>query len=89
MSASDKFVWGPGDLVPSQCALCARFSTRADLPGTTCAAFPGFIPAEILGNRFDHRNPHPDDGGLQFVPVESAPPDALDRLYRRLDALAD
>lgn len=31
-----------------------------------CTAFPQRIPAEIVNVTYDHRAPHPDDGGTQF-----------------------
>lgn len=38
-----------------------------------CAAFPDGIPREITEMRFDHRWPHPDDGGIRFSPTEDTP----------------
>lgn len=32
----------------------------------TCAAFPNGIPSIIAAGGFDHRQPHMDDGGVQF-----------------------
>lgn len=32
----------------------------------TCAAFPDGVPALIWAGGFDHRDPHPDDNGIQF-----------------------
>ena len=37
-----------------------------------CEAFPGGIPAEILGNRFDHCKSYPGDHGLKFSLEEGA-----------------
>lgn len=43
-------------------------------PGTNnCAAFPDGIPQEITEMSFDHRWPHPQDGGIRFSPTEDAP----------------
>ena len=36
------------------------------LDGSACAAFPEGIPSLILVGGFDHREPHPDDNGVQF-----------------------
>lgn len=33
-----------------------------------CAAFPNGIPIDIFRSTFDHREPHPDDNGIQFEP---------------------
>ena len=39
--------------------------------GWRCAAFPNRIPHEIIDLRFDHRQPHPDDQGIQFEMYET------------------
>lgn len=31
-----------------------------------CIAFPAGIPREIIVSEHDHREPHPDDGGIQY-----------------------
>jgi len=36
----------------------------------TCAAFEDGIPIFIISGDFDHRNPHPGDGGIQYEPIE-------------------
>lgn len=41
----------------------------------SCDAFPDMIPLEIQRGDFDHRNPHPLDGGIQY---EEALPDLAD-----------
>lgn len=94
---SDKFTWGPGDVVLSQCAYCKHL---ADGPAAVCAAFPGAIPADILANETDHRKPwidpdtgEPGDMGIPlersiiFEPREGIHPAALAALYRHLDQL--
>jgi hypothetical protein len=46
-----------------QCFQCVHFDRT---PGELrCAAFDE-IPDDLLDNSFDHRNPHPDDRGVQF-----------------------
>jgi hypothetical protein len=35
---------------------------------SACVAFPWGIPPEIREGRFDHRQPHPGDGGFRFTP---------------------
>ena len=52
---------------------CARyrsmFSNEGMAKGATepfCAAFPDGIPEDIWENRFDHRQPHEGDHGLQW-----------------------
>lgn len=46
----------------------SSFSTEntAGLEGPFCAAFPDGIPDDIWTNRFDHRQPHEGDHGLQW-----------------------
>ncbi|MCY4370801.1 MAG: hypothetical protein OXF41_15620 [bacterium] len=67
---------------PFLCLWCARFDDERE----TCAAYPGGIPSAIVENRWDHRQPLPDDRGLRFVPTESYPPAYLD--FDRLLAAA-
>jgi hypothetical protein len=94
---SDKFAWGPGDVVLSQCAVCKHLG---DGPVAYCAAFPGAIPVEILHNEVDHRKPwtapetgQPGDMGIPlersitFEPREGIHPAALAALYRDLDQI--
>lgn len=99
---SDKFVYGDDGSAPvlSQCFYCDHLSARPDK--AVCRAFPAGIPAEILANQFDHREPwidpetgEPGDTGLAgersitFEPRDDAAPEALAALYRHLDAEAD
>ncbi|MDA5279086.1 MULTISPECIES: hypothetical protein [unclassified Streptomyces] len=41
--------------------------TTADRYVTYCAAFPESVPVDILPGGFDHRRPHPGDGGVTFA----------------------
>lgn len=52
----------------SICNACERFRPRAN----ACEAFPDGIPLEIAAGRFDHRQPHPGDHGVQFKLWEDA-----------------
>ena len=68
---SERFVWREGEVVvfDSQCDICSH---RRE--GDTCEAFPGGIPAEILSNEHDHREPYPGDGGYRYeLRSEEAP----------------
>jgi hypothetical protein len=55
-----------------QCFGCQRMADAAGRrPGEyRCEAFPSGIPAEILLNQHDHREPYPGDGGIRYVPLE-------------------
>jgi hypothetical protein len=82
-----KFVWGPDDLIPTQCALCDRYGSGRIV--AVCQAFPGSIPADIMANRADHRRPFEGDQGLRFRPRADAEPGMLARLFASLDELPD
>jgi len=49
-----------------QCSFCTRLHDESSPGNPTCDAFPDGIPQEILLNELDHREPHPDDNGLQI-----------------------
>jgi hypothetical protein len=57
------------------CHLCKHLDRNASV-GMRCTAFPYGIPFTIRAGVFDHRNPHPADGGTQFEPTEEAAPEA-------------
>jgi hypothetical protein len=70
----ERFSWGgeQGGLrqvYPDQCSHCKHLR---EAQGWTCDAFPQGIPAIILTNRFDHRQPYPGDHGIQFEDVDTA-----------------
>lgn len=67
-------------ILPPMCVRCTRF--RPGRAGLTCQAFPDGIPAEIVAGAFDHRLPHPDDGGLRFKPVDEAAAAAVEERFR-------
>jgi hypothetical protein len=94
----DKFVWRAADVVLTQCLLC-KHKIKSPIP--VCSAFPGAIPAEILANEFDHRQPwidpdsgEPGDQGVEmtgsilFEPKEGINPIALERLDKHFGKMA-
>jgi hypothetical protein len=96
VSEQDRFSWG-ADTLLSQCVLCKH---AAPGPAPVCAAFPGQIPAGILGNKVDHRQPwidpatgEPGDegmadaGSITFEPRPGINPTTLEVLYDHLDSL--
>jgi hypothetical protein len=52
---------------PPICLKCKHFDYDNET-GNTCAAYPDGISWEILTSQLDHRNPLPDDNGIQFEP---------------------
>jgi len=49
------------DTILPQCLRCKYWNGKG-----RCEAFPDGIPHEILIDEFDHKEPHPDDNGIQF-----------------------
>ncbi len=49
------------------CWICRHYDDSAGV--MACAAFPEGIPQPIIDFEFDHREPHPDDNGVQFEPL--------------------
>ena len=57
---------------PFLCLWCRHLHGRDDdiMPvRLACSAFPDGIPAKILGNRVDHRDPVDGDNGVRFEPI--------------------
>lgn len=50
----------------TQCMTCKHYQGLGK-----CEAFPESIPRKILDGRFDHRNPHKGDNGIQYEPEAS------------------
>ena len=46
--------------------LCRYCKHLEDTGKWVCEAFPKGIPHGLIEGLFDHRNPHPDDRGIQF-----------------------
>jgi len=58
----DSTRWGDPDGGSwSQCSFCRHWLGRK-----TCAAFPDGVPAAILDNEHDHREPFAGDNGIRF-----------------------
>jgi hypothetical protein len=65
------------------CVSCRRFQPEGEDWPPSCEAFDA-IPADILASRFDHRQPHPGDHGLQFVQDPEKPDlDPIEELLAR------
>ncbi len=54
-----------------QCSVCRHLVPNPKPGERFCPAFAE-IPLEILDDRFDHRKPFPDDGGIRWEPVNDA-----------------
>ena len=52
----------------AQCFWCRNWM-RGTYP-LSCTAFPDGIPEDIIMGKFDHREPHEGDNGIQFEPIE-------------------
>lgn len=58
------------------CDLCKLHTIGPNGRGV-CEAFPGGIPDEVEYGEVDHRYPHPEDNGIQFVPDDDVTPEDL------------
>ena len=54
-----------------QCAKCKHRLNRE----YGCKAFPDGIPWVVLSGEHDHQQPHKDDNGIQFEPVDEGEQD--------------
>lgn len=52
-----------------QCIFCRHYRKGAE--GPTCSAFPDGIPAVMLRNDHDHREPYRGDNGIRFEPIDA------------------
>lgn len=60
---------------PPLCASCERYrGFDAGHERAYYAAFSNGIPAEIIVDGFDHREPFAGDGGIRYVPDPTAGP---------------
>ncbi len=48
------------------CGSCSRARIRTLIEGTYCAVYPQGMPEIVTQYGFDHRNPLPDDNGVQW-----------------------
>ncbi|MDQ3530866.1 MAG: hypothetical protein M3456_00545 [Actinomycetota bacterium] len=48
------------------CGSCSRVRIRSIVEGSYCAAYPQGMPEIVTQYGFDHRNPLPDDSGIQW-----------------------
>jgi hypothetical protein len=57
-----------------QCLYCSHYESPliTKLAEQTCTAFSDGIPDDIWWNRFDHRQPHDGDHGIQWTALGEA-----------------
>ncbi len=53
---------------PFICIWCKHFDRTVDAIAPVCTAFPTGIPAAIITNATDHRQPVAGDNGIQYEP---------------------
>jgi hypothetical protein len=55
-----------------QCARCRHlWNDPPSKGGPRCAAFPKGIPAAILSDRYNHKQPYKGDRGIRFEPINT------------------
>jgi hypothetical protein len=62
------------------CMACKRLHNNPE--AVTCDAFPEGIPVAILVGGFNHREAHPGDNGLRFVPLTDGAATWVDEKYQ-------
>lgn len=66
-------------MIGLQCLTCTRRNDAGAASGaTTCDAFQGGIPVEILTGLVDHRKPYPGDNGLRYAPMPGVDTSEMD-----------
>lgn len=63
------------------CVNCTQWIESKDEYGFKCKAFPDGIPDEIIESKFDHREPHDGDNGIQFTPKDEEASKYADWLF--------
>ena len=58
--------------LPPECLQCRHFDENAPISAPVCAAYPKGIPSLIWLGELSHRDPLPNDNGIQFeqLPTE-------------------
>ncbi len=66
MAKADKEIMHYKNPICTSCKYFDHNNIKTNNETFTCTAFPKGIPEAILASDFDHKKPHPEDGGIKY-----------------------